>query len=165
MALDPRLENLIIRSEITDVIHRYATGIDLRDWDLYSSIFDDEILIDFESFMKTPAEKMTRAAWVKRVRSLISGFDATQHVLTNHVFQIEADTAVVTLYMKAEHFLNGDSIALGGYYTHHLRRNSDRWCITLTRLTATWMRGNQDLFKMAHQRSAHADAPPKGKKS
>lgn len=154
MALDPRVQHLIDRMEITDVINRYATGVDLRDWDLFGAIFDDEVLIDFESFDKTPARKMTRDEWVAAVRSLLPGFDSTQHVLTNHVFQMEKEKGVITVYMKAEHFFDGDSITLGGYYTHTLRHNGSNWRITATKLTVTWSRGNQNLFRKARKRLA-----------
>ncbi len=34
------------RTQICETVYRYATGIDTRDWDLYRSIFSDEVEID-----------------------------------------------------------------------------------------------------------------------
>ena len=36
-------------TEITRRVYEYAYGIDTRDWDLYRSIFADEITTDFSS--------------------------------------------------------------------------------------------------------------------
>lgn len=152
------LQWLIDRTEITDTINKYATGIDLRDWSLYRSIFADEVEIDFSSFGGQPAAKQKADDWVTGVKSVLSGFDATQHVLTNHVIDIDGDRAQTRVYMKAEHFLanslGDNSIALGGYYSHTLERQSDGWKITKCKLTVTWNRGNRQLFQMATERGA-----------
>ena len=47
------LKYLCDRADLTDLINKYATGIDTRDWKLYRSIFADEVFVyDFvvESF-------------------------------------------------------------------------------------------------------------------
>lgn len=35
------------RFEILDLVHRYATGIDTRDWNLFRSAFTDDAHVDF----------------------------------------------------------------------------------------------------------------------
>ena len=155
---DKNLQWLIDRADITDTVHKYATGIDLHDWTTYRSIFADEVEFDFSSFEGQPATTMKADDWVAQVRSVLSGFDATQHVLTNHVIDIDGDRARTVVYMKAEHFLANDrgdnSIALGGYYTHELTRQPNGWKITKCKLTVTWNRGNRHLFQMAALRAA-----------
>lgn len=44
------LEDLIARAEISDCVHKYATGLDRRDWKLIRSIFTDEVHLDFSSW-------------------------------------------------------------------------------------------------------------------
>lgn len=155
---EKNLQWLIDRADITDTIHKYATGIDLRDWPTYRSIFADEVEFDFSSFEGQPPSTMKADDWVVQVRSVLSGFDATQHVLTNHVIDIDGDRATTSVYMKAEHFLANDkgdnSIALGGYYSHVLHRDSAGWKIVKCKLTVTWNRGNRSLFQMAAMRAA-----------
>jgi 3-phenylpropionate/cinnamic acid dioxygenase small subunit len=36
-----------LRFEILDLVYRYATGIDSRDWDLFRSVFSDDADVDF----------------------------------------------------------------------------------------------------------------------
>lgn len=35
------------RFEVLDVVYRYATGIDTRDWDLFRTVFTDDAQVDF----------------------------------------------------------------------------------------------------------------------
>jgi hypothetical protein len=44
---DLRIQELLDRAEISDVVHRYATGLDTQNWPLLRSIFLDEIDMDF----------------------------------------------------------------------------------------------------------------------
>ncbi len=152
------VQRLLDRADIMDTIHKYATGIDLHDWATYRSIFADEVEFDFSSFEGQPPTMMKADDWVAQVRSVLAGFDATQHVLTNHVIDIDGDRASTTVYMQAEHFLannQGDnSIALGGYYNHVLSRTPSGWKITKCKLTVTWNRGNRHLFQMAAAKAA-----------
>ena len=151
------LREMLDRQEISDTIMKYATGIDRRNWPLYRSIFADEVEFDFSSFSGTPAAVMKADDWVSNVSALQDGFDATQHVLTNFVYDISGDDAIVDVYMKAEHFLTNDqgdnSVALGGFYTHRLRRGPDGWKIDKCKLTVTWNRGNRALYQMAAERA------------
>lgn len=156
------LQELTDRQEIGDTILKYASGIDQRDWERYRSIFADEVEIDFSSHSGIPAELMNANDWVDAVSALQNGFDATQHTLTNFSYDIKGDEAVVDVYLTAEHFLTNDqgdnNVALGGYYTHHLRRSTDGWKIYKCKLTVTWNRGNRHLYDMALERGSSADS-------
>jgi len=47
------------RFEILDLINRYATGIDTRDWDLFQSTFADDAQVDFGFAQWSGAEAFT----------------------------------------------------------------------------------------------------------
>lgn len=160
------VETLLARAEISDVVHRYATGIDRRDWALFRSCFADEIEIDFETWNSLPARRLGGDDWVAGVRSGLSGFDATQHVSSNHVHTIAGPEATCVSYMMAlHHIVEGDERkmqAIGGFYTNQLRRGADGWRIHACKLTVTWERGDRALFQVAQGRwqaqLAQADA-------
>lgn len=158
--MDAILQELKDKADIQDLIHRYATGIDLRDWDLFRSIFADEIEIDFSSYSGQPASKMSADDWVAQCRAMLPGLDATQHLFSNFVVDVNGDEAVATLYMQAEHFIantDGDnSHTLGGYYTHNLKRGSDGWKIHKYALNVTWSRGNRHVYQLAAERVAQS---------
>ncbi len=44
-------EDTALHAEITDVVTRYASGIDRRDWALFRSAFADDAKVDYGKFM------------------------------------------------------------------------------------------------------------------
>jgi len=151
-------DDLIDRTNITDHVLKYATGIDRHQWDLYRSIFADEIMLDFSSWSGDPASAMLADDWVAGVRATLEPFDATQHVLTNFAVDLDGDSATCICYMTAHHHLviDGDRQmhSIGGYYVHALERAGEGWLIDSTTLTVTWEMGNRGLFELAAKRGA-----------
>ena len=147
-------------NEITRRRYEYAQGIDTRDFALLRSIFTDEVTMDFEDYGGPPVQTLKADDWVRAVETLISGLDATQHVMTNPIVDVDvdADTAVCRMYMKAEHFLKNDQgnfdFAIGGYYVDRLKRIDGRWLITAVTLKLFWSRGNRHIMTLAAERGA-----------
>ena len=152
------LAELKDRADLTDLIHKYATGIDTRNWPLFRSIFADQLFVDFSSYSGSPGSSMTADEWVAGCQRMLPGFDSTQHCLSNFVFDVRGDEATVTVYMQAEHFianlLGDNSHTLGGFYVHELRRGEDGWRIHSTTLNVTWSRGNRQVYQLAAERVA-----------
>lgn len=140
-------------NEITRRRYEYALGIDTRDFELLRSIFTDDITMDFEDYNGQPARTMKADDWVAGCRVLFTGLDATQHVMTNPMVEVDGDRARCRMYMKAEHFLRNDQgnvdFALGGYYTDSLVRVADRWLIDGVTLKIFWNRGNRHIMELA----------------
>ena len=159
-AVDPSLKLLLDRAEISDVVHAYATGLDRGDWALYRSIFTDEVDLDFSS-VGIPARVYKADDWVRDARTLFAGFDATQHVSSNHVHDVRGDEATCVSSMKAEHFIGdgaNDRWTIGGYYTNELVRTDAGWKIRKLTLTATWTRGNPEVPRIARKRGRERQA-------
>ncbi|MEO9468375.1 nuclear transport factor 2 family protein [Parasphingorhabdus sp.] len=150
-------EELVDRTNIVDHILNYATGIDQRRWDLYRSIFADEVSLDFSSWSGQPEASMPADDWVAGVRATLEPFDATQHVLTNFTVKLDGDRAACTCYMSAHHHLVTGELremhSIGGYYVHELRRSGNGWLIHRTQLNVTWEMGDRSLFEQAAQRA------------
>ena len=152
------------RIDIARRLYEYALGIDTRDWALYRSIFCDRVAIDFSSFNGQPAATMSADDWVAGVRPLFTGLDATQHVMTNPVVDIDGPRARCRMYMKAEHFLEveGDQrgYALGGYYDDRLVLQTDGWRIEAVTLNVFWRRGDAAIMERAAAIGAERLANP-----
>ena len=163
--MDDRLQRHLDKHDIIDSILRYATGIDMRDWALYRQVFTDEVVIDFTSWGGGQVNTMRADHWVAGVRSTLSGFDGTQHTLTNFVIDLRGDEATAVVHMSAQHFLpndRGDStLTIGGFYTHELVRFPDDWKIRKAKLTVTWTTGNRHIFELARARAAAGEERPK----
>jgi hypothetical protein len=156
---------LLARQAVIDVVVRYATGIDRRDWTRYQSCFTDPCRFDFSSFSGRPAADMAAADWVAAVRSVNGNFDATQHLSTNHVVTFEGpNEATCVSEMQAQHFFTPASMvalgqtegsvnwcALGGHYTNRLVRDAGTgdWRISACTLEVRWITGDLGIFALA----------------
>ncbi|MBO00849.1 MAG: hypothetical protein CL438_09355 [Acidimicrobiaceae bacterium] len=81
---------------VAETIYHYALGIDTKDFDLYRSIFADEVEIDFSSYEGSSVVEPSLLAgdqWVRRVQPLFVGLAATQHTMTNPLAVIDGDSA------------------------------------------------------------------------
>ena len=150
------LEQLLDRVTITDVVNRYATGLDRRDWPLLRSIFTDEIDMEYTSVGIKPG-RYSADKWVRNSEVLFAGFGPTQHTLTNHAFSLDGDKAHGVIYMRAEHFIEDLAPAdnrwtIGGYYTVDLARTPAGWKIHAMGLHVTWQTGNRALSNVAIER-------------
>jgi len=159
-----KIQILLDRMEISDTVIRYATGIDMRDWEAYRSCFTEEVEIDFSSFAGGGPERLSADRWVRRVRRIVEGFRSTQHISTNHVVRIRGDEATCVSYMVAQHYLPNDqgdnTCTLGGYYTNELVRTPKGWRIRRCKLTVTWSSGNRHVFDLARGRPRQTHGSP-----
>lgn len=159
---DDVLHNIIDRQAISDTVLRYATGIDMRDWEAYRSCFTDEVEIDFSSWSGGEPQVMRADDWTAAVCAGLSGFQATQHISSNHVIDVDGDEATCVSYMQAQHYLPNDegdnTLTLGGYYTNTLVRIASGWRIRRCQLTVTWTTGNKHIFVLARERFAAMEA-------
>ena len=144
---------------IAETIYLYAIGIDTKDFDLYGSIFADQVNIDFSSYEGSSVPEttvLTRDQWVSRVRPLFTGLAATQHSMTNPVVNIDGDTASCRMYMQAHHVFEPEKedswFTIGGYYDDTLLRDAKSpsgWNLTGVKLTVLWRKGQESIMQLA----------------
>lgn len=156
---DEGLQRLIDESDLRDLIHRYAMGLDTRDWDLWRSIFTDEVVIDLSDYQPDPPpERLPIDTHVGYARRLFAGFDATQHFIGTHRFAIDGDRATITAHMRAEHWLTSgqgtDRYTMFGTYTHECVRAPQGWRIAAVKLSLLREEGNRHLMRLAARRAA-----------
>ena len=141
------------REDVRHAVLGFATAVDTIDMALYRKVFADECEYDLSAFNGQPPVTVKAADWAAGIEPFLRGFDATQHLLSNLVFDIKGDRATVTAYVQAEHFLvndqGDDSVTLGGHYDFGLARTAQGWRIDRFKLTADWHRGNQGLYALA----------------
>jgi hypothetical protein len=163
---ETKLQLLLDRMEISDVVTRYCVSADMRDWEGHRSVFADEVEFDHSSVDGTPRAEMKADEWMQRVRRIMSGLKATQHTSTNHVITFEGDQgneATCISYLHALHYLPNekgeDTMTMGGYYTNHLIRTPQGWKIDKCKLTITWSEGNWHVFELAAHNHFAQDEP------
>ena len=145
------------RQGVHDVMHRYALAIDTKDWSLLTSVFADEVTADFRSFGAKEVWTGPAPGWVDQVSATISGMDATQHLMANHLYTIEGERARGTTYSQALHQCRnewgGDLYTIGGHYDVEMKWSAGAgWRITFYRLNCTWHTGDRHVLKAAARR-------------
>lgn len=152
---DTELTTIADRLAISDVMHRYATAIDMKDLGLLEQVFDEIVESDFTTLGGKPWSG-ARADWIEIMRGTVAGLTSTQHLTGNHVHRIDGDRAHLTAYLQAMHHLSGargePDYLIGGYYDVDLIRRSEGWRISRYSLTVTWQRGDRDVLRQAARR-------------
>jgi 3-phenylpropionate/cinnamic acid dioxygenase small subunit len=146
--------SLVDELAVCDVLYRFAEGIDLRDFELYRSVFTDEIEVDYSSHRRGSAGRMRADDWVERARRRFTALDATQHVMSNPRVTVDGDTAICSMYVVAHHHHHrlgsrADSYTLGGRYVDLLIRTGGRWRISRLALQVWWSQGNPALVGLS----------------
>ncbi|HEY3703272.1 MAG TPA: nuclear transport factor 2 family protein [Acidimicrobiales bacterium] len=119
------------RIEIDDLLTRYATAVDTRDWDLYQTVFTPDALIDYTSSGGIRGELAEVTKWLS---DALSGFSMSQHLVTNRDIRVAGDTATSRSYFynpmgRTKRDGTLDLMFVGGYYRDQLRRTGDGWRI------------------------------------
>jgi hypothetical protein len=163
---DDRLRRLTDESELRDLIHRYAFGLDDRDWTLWRSVFADEVVIDMSDYQPEPPPRPSMAEQIVRsAEVLFAGFEATQHFIGTQRYDIAGDTAVITAHMRAEHWLTtgkgADRYTMYGTYIDECVRTADGWKLTRVKLCLLREEGNREVMRSALRRGrAHLEKQP-----
>jgi 3-phenylpropionate/cinnamic acid dioxygenase small subunit len=118
------------KEQIAEVLIRYATGIDSKDWRLLRSCWTDEIDVDYQQLGHfTSADALTDV-----MRQLHENMGPTYHRLSNFVIGVDGDRAIVRSYVHAVLMLQPDDstnwVDALGHYDDVFVRTADGWRIS-----------------------------------
>ena len=136
---------------IIQLLNQFGMAIDLRDWDSFRALFTDSVVFDYSSIGEIAGtlkpEEITNTA-----RRDLGGFQATQHVITNHLVTLSGDTATSKAHVRAMHLLPDDNLEsmleIGGYYVAGLTRADSNWKIKSWKFIILWSKGDLKLFDL-----------------
>ena len=135
MTIDP-IRLLTDRMAIGDLLTRYATAVDRRNWDLYRTVFTTDAEIDYTSAGGIAGTVDEVVAFLDEV---LSGFEMTQHLVANLEVEVDGDTARVTaMFNNSMRLPGGDTWFTGGWYHHDLVRTADGWRSRRLREESAW---------------------------
>ena len=118
------------RAQITEVLIRYATGIDSKNWPLFRTCWADEVDLDYGELgnvhrprrLDRPVRRRSTTRWGN-----------TYHRLSNFVIDVDGDTATARTYVHAVLMVtpddNGPWVDAIGHYDDELVRGPDGWRI------------------------------------
>jgi 3-phenylpropionate/cinnamic acid dioxygenase small subunit len=126
------LQEISDRIEIDDLLTRYATGVDRRDWDLWETCFTPDAHIDYTAFGGIKGDVREVRRWLAET---MVRFPMSQHLVINREVAIDGDTATCRSGFynpMAVPTGQGDERMLffcGGYYCDKLERTAAGWRI------------------------------------
>ena len=119
-----------------DLLTRYATAVDRRDWEQYRSIFTADAEIDYTSAGGIAG---TVDEIVEFLSTSLEMFEMTQHLVSNIDLEVNGDSATVTaMFNNPMRLTGGDTWFTGGWYHHDLVRTADGWRSRRLREESAW---------------------------
>lgn len=136
---DPRLQALLDKQEIHEVLARYCRGLDRGDPELVRSVFHPdavhnqvgsvEPVTELVEGLKRPARKVLRAV---------------AHNISNELVDLQGDVAFSECYFLACHRVEYEGVAwtwiVGGRYVDRLERRDRAWLIAQRTAIYDWAR-------------------------
>lgn len=123
------------RTEITEVLFRYGSSLDERDWSRLQTCFVDDVV----SVLAGAAPIEGYPALEEAVRTALSVYDRTHHQISNAEVELDGDRARLRANLLANHVQQTGNFVVGGVYREELIRTGDGWRITHHQLDAIWM--------------------------
>ena len=125
---DTDLRRTVDRADLTGLLTLWARAIDFPDWDtLRDDVFAEDVTWEWRATDGQRAlgdETRGRAATVAWFARAIRPDTRIRHVLTNHVYGIENDTARTTSYMQLIDSANLSCAASGLVIAEHVRTDA-----------------------------------------
>jgi hypothetical protein len=123
----PTLEELYDRLEIDELLTRYATAIDTKNFDLLDQVFTPDAHLDYTTAGGIAGDFPTVKAWLAEV---LPHFPEYQHIIGNRNVTLDGDTATsISKFFNPMVMKNGETFFCGGEYRDKLVRGSDGWRI------------------------------------
>ncbi len=120
------------RVEIDDLLTRYASAIDTREWDLLDSVFTPDAELDYRSAGGIAGTYPEIKAWFAEVLPM---FTWTQHLVLNRAVVLDATGSTGRSrsgFLNPNRLVIGDTpwlFTVGGSYHDRLVRTADGWRI------------------------------------
>lgn len=122
------------RADITEVLLRYATGIDRRDWTVFRSAFTEDCVLDYGEIGTFDGVDAV-AEFMDQSHSMAGH---TMHRLSNIVIALDGDRATARTYVDGLILAadNASGVNAIGIYDDEIVRTANGWRIARRTFTA-----------------------------
>ena len=134
---EAQLQWLLDRVAIEELLHRYASCIDRRDWAGLQSTYAEEGVMD-HGVMAVGRDRVPELS-----EKILKGVASSHHLVGSPSIEIDGDTARSHSHYFATHIGEGPTVIrqAGGWYDCTLRRTEEGWRFTRVRATSGWRTG------------------------
>ena len=129
------------RERVVELTHRYASGVDRRDWEQVRSCFTDTATVE-GSISGGPVDE-----YLRTIRTAVERYSATMHLMSNHDVEINGDRANAQTYAVAFHWAmepagsaSEENLVAGVRYLDELVRVDSGWAVERRRVMGEWRR-------------------------
>ena len=130
------------REDIIDTINLYGLAMDTQRWDLFDRVFTADVNADYGA----TSHWTDRASFKRDFGAFHELFDATQHVMTNHLVTVAGDRAsshTYGMWRLIRHAAGDPPVWDGtGYYDDSWLRTADGWRIARRKCGVVFWTGN-----------------------
>jgi 3-phenylpropionate/cinnamic acid dioxygenase small subunit len=127
------------RHEIEELLDRYATIIDAREFERLPEVFLDDAVLDYSSSGAEVGPLHPVAAWIEKGLSL---FAKSQHLIVNKAVEIDGNKATSrALFFNPLVTDDGSVMFVGGAYNDRWLRTPLGWRIVERVQETTWTMG------------------------
>jgi ketosteroid isomerase-like protein len=135
--LERRLGALIDHHAVTDTLYRYASTIDVKDFEGLRAVLADDVVAEYGSHEPIRG----RDALVDWIRNMTLDRAWQHHKLTVYHVDVDGDEARALTYHTSHQTTHDDPdtvIVIVARYHDTLRRDGDGWCITHKVMETGW---------------------------
>ena len=125
------------RLDIIDVINNYGLAVDNKDYDLFRSLFFDDIeaRLVFDPSFFGGEEIIINGLdkWVSYIKESGALFKTSQHLIANSLISYDGELVKVRSNLNSRGYYKeerGSSVSLWGYYETYMEKDKDVWKIT-----------------------------------
>ena len=146
-----------------DLMNAYAHALDMRDWDLFASLFTQDTSFAMREWAENAVPKdwsfeiKGREALVAMIKGILDGLSATHHFLSNYVVNPAPDglSAKASCYLRAHHVGNRER-------SHLFEESLGRFDFETVVEQGAWKirRMEENIFIMLGTADAFAGPPP-----
>ena len=131
------LVELSDRWDLQDLVTRYATCIDARDFDGLDRVFTPDARVSYEASGGPADDYPAVRTWLAEMLPI---FASTQHLMGNLAVTLDGDTATGRWYLQDRVIVPAfDTMIIGSaFYSDTYARQDGRWVITSTGYKRTY---------------------------
>jgi hypothetical protein len=128
-------QELLDRQAIRDLLTRYCRGMDRMDDEITISAYHPDAIDDHGNIVAAPQPFID---WANATHELHSSL--MQHMLTNHICEIDGDSAhAETYWLAVARHKDGQTVTIsGGRYLDRLEKRDGRWGIVRRKCLVEW---------------------------
>lgn len=135
--MDPKLQSLIDKQDITDLVYAYCNASDRHDHDKLRQLYHSDAIDDHGGFFKGLAME-----FIDQLPQIQAPMNILHHNVTNINLALDGDYAEGEIYVLAFHQISTDEelidLLIGGRYFDKYEKRKDVWKYSERAVVADW---------------------------